>query len=287
MWITLMTRAYNSLMPRSADYCEAIMRNDLRHWMTLCEATNMAPTLYHGTCEDDAQALLRNGWQPNTRPRGGNLGQTRYLYLSTGLEDALWFAQQKGCDTVLAVINAPLDHLQVDPEDGTGDTLEQELSLSHDLPGKVVLIRSLGPEHFTRAQKSLDEAAVVGTITDMHSSNEATVFNITSRRQLDRIIQQSTYKDVRGILTDDALHVWDAETAAHASYERSFGHDGSRIMLQLQGHYNISYYSREETPDSIKSNLIFRRLFTSHMLRDMTFETLDDFETPSASERLL
>lgn len=108
----------------------------------------MAPTLYHGTCEEQAAALLQNGWQPNRSSRGGNMGQPRFLYLSTGFEDALWFAQEKGCDSVLEVGNVPLDHLQVDPEDGTGDTLDQELNLSHGLPGKVVLIRPLGPEHF-------------------------------------------------------------------------------------------------------------------------------------------
>jgi hypothetical protein len=124
----------------------------------------------------------------------------------------------------------------------------------------------------------INEAAEVGVIQDMHSSKQATVFNITSRLLLDRVIQKTRYQDVRGILMDTSLHVWDAEMAAHGAYERSFGHDGSRLMLQGGGgHYNISYYSREESPASIKSSPIFRRLFLPDMLQAMTFETLDDF----------
>jgi hypothetical protein len=122
------------------------------------------------------------------------------------------------------------------------------------------------------------EAVEVGSIQDLHSSKQASVFDITSRLFLDRVIQKTHYKDVRGILTDTSLHVWDAEMAAHGAYERNFGNYGSRIMLQGgSGHYNISYYSREETPDAIKDSPIFRRLFTPDMLQTMTFETLDDF----------
>jgi hypothetical protein len=106
-------------------------------------------TLYHGTCEGSAEHLIQNGWAPNSGSQGSNMGQSRYLYCSTHPDDALWFAQEKGCDAVIKLVNVPLSSLRVDPEDGTADTLSDELNLPHGLPGKVVLTKPLGPEHFT------------------------------------------------------------------------------------------------------------------------------------------
>ena len=77
------------------------------------------------------------------------MGQPKFLYLTSGEEDALWFAEEKGCSTVLKVSNVPLEYLEVDPEDGIGDTVEQELNNKFRLPGKVVLVKPLGPEHFS------------------------------------------------------------------------------------------------------------------------------------------
>lgn len=98
-----------------------------------------AVILYHGTTPENAERLLKNGWEPNIAPSGGNCGQARYLYLSTEFEDALWFSQQKGCDVVLEVRNVPFEHLKVDPEDGVYDRLEEEMNQPTGLPGKVVL----------------------------------------------------------------------------------------------------------------------------------------------------
>lgn len=109
--------------------------------------------LYHGTTPESAEALLRDGWRPGVAPRGANMGQSRYLYLTTGYEDALWFAEQKGCDTVLEVRDIPRDSLAVDPEDGIGETVDEEISNPHGLPGKLVLTRPLGPEHFSVAPR--------------------------------------------------------------------------------------------------------------------------------------
>jgi hypothetical protein len=113
-------------------------------------ATNLdvVPILYHGTCSDSAEALCTEGWSPSTGRSGGNAGQRRYLYLSTGIEDARWFANEKGCDSVLAVKNVPHSSLIVDPDDGASENLDEELSQAYNLPGKVALTRSLGPEHF-------------------------------------------------------------------------------------------------------------------------------------------
>lgn len=108
----------------------------------------LAPVLYHGTSPENAARLLRDGWRPNETARGGNMGQRRYLYLSTGREDALWFAREKGFDAVVELRGVPLSHLIVDPEDGCRDTLEEELAEPLGLPGKVALTRPLPAEHF-------------------------------------------------------------------------------------------------------------------------------------------
>jgi len=108
-------------------------------------------TLFHGTTAQSAEALMRDGWKPSSAPVGGNCGQARYLYLSTVYEDALWFAQEKGDDTVLVLHDIPLDHLIVDPEDGCSETLEEELSGKQGLPGKVALVEPLPADCFSLA----------------------------------------------------------------------------------------------------------------------------------------
>lgn len=118
----------------------------MRQFMKIVESADTI-TVYHGTCADSAASLCANGWAPNSGVAGGNQGQARYLYLTTGIEDAEWFANEKGCTTVLAV-TVPVASLIVDPEDGVGDTLEDEINNSHGLPGKVALTRPVGPEAF-------------------------------------------------------------------------------------------------------------------------------------------
>jgi hypothetical protein len=92
--------------------------------------------------------MCKTGWQPNQVSQGGNMGQTRYLYLTNGAENARWFANEKGCDFVLVVRDVPASFLRVDPEDGMADSVEEELGHPR-LPGNVVLTRPLGPEHFS------------------------------------------------------------------------------------------------------------------------------------------
>jgi hypothetical protein len=130
----------------------------MRNWMCLFESSQTV-TLYHGTCEGSARALMSKGWQPNSVQQGANRGQTRYLYMTSGPEDALWFAEEKGCDTVLEIRNVPIAMLRVDPEDGTYDTVEQELNSPNGFPGKVVLTGPLGPEHFSLYRGKLFEGA--------------------------------------------------------------------------------------------------------------------------------
>jgi GNAT superfamily N-acetyltransferase len=122
--------------------------NALPEWKRVTASVEETVTLYHGTCPENGEALCKNGWAPRQSSMGGNMGQPRYLYLSTGKEDALWFAEEKGCSTLVEVKDVPLSYLKVDPEDGTSDTLEEELHSTTGLPGKVVLTRPLPAEHF-------------------------------------------------------------------------------------------------------------------------------------------
>lgn len=85
---------------------------------------------------------------------GANRGQARFLYLTTEPEDAAWFAEQQGSTTILTIKDVPATFLLTDPEDGMGDTPEEELeiALKTGLPAKLVLIRPLGPQHFSLFQ---------------------------------------------------------------------------------------------------------------------------------------
>jgi hypothetical protein len=118
--------------------------------MKIVEVMSPGLTLYHGTTPDAAKALIERGWQPNQWGPGGNMGQARYLYLTTGVEDAEWFANEKGSRTVVEVMNVPIPYLIPDPEDGMEGTIEAELASASRIgfPAKLALVRPLGPEHF-------------------------------------------------------------------------------------------------------------------------------------------
>lgn len=117
---------------------------------TLGEMQRLEPTvtLFHGTCPESAQVLMARGWQPNSGYIGGNMGQPRYLYLTNHPANAAWYTEERGCNTVLQV-TVPLSQLRVDPEDGSHDTVAEELSWDHDLPGVVVATQALPPSAFT------------------------------------------------------------------------------------------------------------------------------------------
>ena len=119
----------------------------MRKWIAILENSETY-TLYHGTCSDSATKLLRNGWSPNSGTIGANQGQPYYLYLTTTPENALWFAEQKGCSTILKV-TVPASFLRVDPEDGIANSVGEELSSPYGLPGSVICIRALAPENFS------------------------------------------------------------------------------------------------------------------------------------------
>ncbi len=103
--------------------------------------------LYHGTCKDSALSLMMHGWYPNSGNAGANMGQSKYLYVTNEIDNAIWFAREKGCDTVLK-ITIPITSLRVDPEDGTADTVEEELNNNFGLPAYLVCYKSLKPDCF-------------------------------------------------------------------------------------------------------------------------------------------
>jgi hypothetical protein len=111
--------------------------------MKIVEIVSQVLSLYHGTTPDAAKSLVERGWQPNQWGRGGNMGQTRYLYLTTGVEDAEWFANEKGARTVVEVLNVPISFLIPDPEDGIEETVEAELASAKKIgfPAKLALIK--------------------------------------------------------------------------------------------------------------------------------------------------
>jgi len=106
-------------------------------------------TLYHGTCRENANNLVENGWKPINKS-GSNMGNPNYLYLSSEPEDALWFAEEKGCNTVVEVKDIPIEFLRPDPEDEAGFTMSDLLNRidTTGYPAKFALFQSLDNKHF-------------------------------------------------------------------------------------------------------------------------------------------
>lgn len=115
----------------------------------LSESIENVITLYHGTTIDRAESLIQKGWSPNNGIVGANLGNKKYLYVTNVVENALWFAEQNGGATVVKIDNVPISYLKVDPEDGTEETVEQELNKKYGLPAYLVLYKSLTFDHFS------------------------------------------------------------------------------------------------------------------------------------------
>lgn len=112
-------------------------------------------TLYHGTCNINAISLIENGWKPNLVKSGSNQGNPSYLYLTSSEEDAKWFAEEKGCNTVLEVVDVPITYLIFDPEDGDADLYDYNISNAinkikngYQIPIKFALVKPLHKEHF-------------------------------------------------------------------------------------------------------------------------------------------
>ena len=128
-------------------------------YIKLFENFNESITLYHGTCDSNATNLIENCWRRNLVKSGSNQGNPRYLYLSSGIEDAMWFAQEKGCNTVIEVNDIPIEYLIFDPEDGDADLYDYRISNAiskikngYDMPIKFALTKELDKEHFKKRQ---------------------------------------------------------------------------------------------------------------------------------------
>lgn len=109
------------------------------------------PVLFHGTTRESAKLLLKKGWAPRKQfAPTANGGRPQFLYVSTGWQDALWFAEQMGEDTVLAIHDITRDMVGIDPEDGMGGTVEEELAKAKKIkfPAKLTIRVPIGPSHF-------------------------------------------------------------------------------------------------------------------------------------------
>jgi hypothetical protein len=131
-------------------------------------------TLYHGTCPGSAKSLVENGWQPFSGMQGANMGYQGYLYLTDDPDDARWFAEQKGCKTVVVVRDVPIEYLIVDPDDAVTENVQEEYELSrtYKLPLKLALIKALPAEHFSvlnekTAKLDIDLGGVQSIVTEM------------------------------------------------------------------------------------------------------------------------
>lgn len=104
-------------------------------------------TLYHGTTEESAAELCLNGWAPRSRSAGSQCGNPALLYLTNHPENALWYADQKG-DVAVVEVSLDAGALRVDPDDGSHDTVAEELAGS--VPGSVVAHGPIPASAFTR-----------------------------------------------------------------------------------------------------------------------------------------
>lgn len=104
-------------------------------------------TLYHGTCSENAEKLVNSGWEPRVTGYGANMGNPKYLYLSNEPLDALWFANSRGCDSVVQLTDVPIELLSPDPEDEAGYSMQDLLNRSWG-PSKFILKGKLGSEYF-------------------------------------------------------------------------------------------------------------------------------------------
>jgi hypothetical protein len=92
---------------------------------------------------------LSHGWEPNSGFKGTNQGNPRYLYVTTKPQNAEWFANERNCDTVLQLIVSKA-YLAVDPEDGIGETIDEELAAAerNHLPANLVVFKPLPANAF-------------------------------------------------------------------------------------------------------------------------------------------
>jgi hypothetical protein len=118
-----------------------------QNMINILEFNSKEIDLYVGCSEEKAKSLLTNGWKPNMNREywrnSEHGGQGRYLYLTNVPENARWYGE-----AVLKVTVA-YDDLIVDPEDGTAETVEDELNNTLGLPGSVCATKPLSKYKFS------------------------------------------------------------------------------------------------------------------------------------------
>lgn len=121
----------------------------------LFENKDVTLTLYHGTSDIIGNYLIENGWKPRENGSGGNMGNPKYLYVSTNPEDARWFSNEIGEDTIIELENVPLEYIKPDPEDEAGFTMTELLDRIKrtKLPAKFIIIKELDKKYFKKHEK--------------------------------------------------------------------------------------------------------------------------------------
>lgn len=105
--------------------------------------------LFHGTTAENAEALLRDGFDPSRRILGANGGRAGHFYLTSTTENAGWYAGQEG---VVLEVRVPFRDLVVDPEDGIGSSVVFELMSEHGLPANLATRHRIRADAFRRRE---------------------------------------------------------------------------------------------------------------------------------------
>jgi hypothetical protein len=207
----------------------------MRKFIRLIESVEMV-TLYHGTCAESAEALCTNGWAPNSGSQGGNMGQAKYLYLTTLAENARWFANEKGCNSIL-LVTVPKAWLIVDPEDGVGETVDEEFAhaLKTGLPGNFGLAHAADADCFQPAliNESWYDEIMEHSLPGLTDADRAA------------ICKQMVEAELRGDYWDDR---------AVAAYPGKFsGTDNAIDMIQAwrDGYYKMPFPEKFKDMESV------------------------------------
>lgn len=106
--------------------------------------------LYHGTSRSHAESMLAKGWEPRTGRSGPNGGRPSLLYLTNFPENAGWYADRTDDPVVLRVV-VHKNQLVVDPEDGIGNSVDEELAMSarSKMPVLLAARTAIPAESFT------------------------------------------------------------------------------------------------------------------------------------------
>lgn len=128
----------------------------IKYYETHINELNKTITLYHGTSIENAEYITKHGWTPRTSGSGGNSGQPKYLYVTSEIDDAKWFANENGSNIIIKISNINILDLKFDPEDGDADLFDYKISNAIDklkngynMPIKFILYKFTDKSHFS------------------------------------------------------------------------------------------------------------------------------------------